>query len=242
MRIGFARFYLISCAFVQFACSERELPPPQAPSRDLPPVEARTDLPADDQTRLLLDANGEPAKVSEVTTWSSSTALISTGAHWGTAFGYSDLQRPVCLTPCFTDFAPGLHRLRFVSEDGKRSGTADVQVGSHARVLRIALGRNEPTKGSQVGALVTTVIGASMLLVGGLLVSSADNIDASNQADVQQRGFTLLGLGAGTVLVGLPWFLLSRGVHQDSAVTDFEYQPAPSVPNAPSAGPESPTE
>jgi hypothetical protein len=204
-------------------------------------VDARA-APADDQTRLLLDANGEPAKVSEVTAWSSTMAVTPEGSPVGNALGYSDLQRPICLTPCLADFSPGLHRLIFVSDEGKRSGAADVQVGNQAKVLRIALGRNEPTKSSQVGALALTVIGASTLLVGGMLAATADSFDASDQADAQQRGFTLLGLGAATMLVGIPWLLLSRGVHQNSAVTYFDYQPAPSAPSTSSAPPAAPPE
>jgi hypothetical protein len=180
--------------------------------------------------------------VSEVTAWSSGVAVPSAGPRLGPALGYVDFQRPVCLTPCLADFSPGLHRLIFVSDDGKHSGAADVQVDSHAKVLRIALGHNEPPKGSRVGALVLTVIGASAMFVGSLLAASADNVDVSDQSAVQQRGFTLFGVGAGAVLVGIPWLLLSRGVHQDSAVTDFEYQPTPSAPAASSATPAPPAE
>ncbi len=205
-------------------------------------MEARTSPPGEHQTRLLLDANGERAEVSEVTAWSSTVAVTPVGSHLGTAVGYADLQRPICLTPCLADFAPGLHRLIFVSDEGKHSGATDVQVGDQPRVLRIALGRNDPPKGSQVGALVLTVIGASAMFVGGLLAASADSVDVSDQADVQQRGLTLFGVGAGVMLVGIPWLLVSRGVHQDSAVTDFEYQPTPSPSAASKPAPPPPAD
>jgi hypothetical protein len=241
MRTEFARLCFIPCVLSHLACGERELPPPQAPAREVPPVEPRVNAPAAEQTRLLLDANGERAKVSEVTAWSSSAAVTSTGSRWSTPLSFEDLQRPICLTPCLADFSPGLHRLIFVSDDGKRSGAADVQVGEQSQVLRIALGRNEPPKTSQAGALILTVLGASTMFVGSLLAASADSMSGSDQSELQERGFTLLGIGAGTMLVGLPWLLLSRGVHQNSTVTDFEYQLAPKAPE-PIAAPEPPAQ
>ncbi len=87
----------------------------------------------------------------------------------------------------------------------------------------MALGRNEPDKPSNVGALVLMIVGASAMVVGGAVAASASVSESGDQAGAQQSGAALFALGATAFLVSVPWFLVTRGVQQKSATTEFEY-------------------
>jgi hypothetical protein len=105
--LGFALLASVGCGY-------RGLPPLPAPAPEIPRnLEASTTLPAPGTTRVLIDANGDRATVTEVLDSTTSTATAYSNRYSATVYGYSETTRTVCIAPCVADFSPGAHVLRF---------------------------------------------------------------------------------------------------------------------------------
>jgi hypothetical protein len=208
----------VVATFVAVGCGYRDIEPPRAPSREMPNVEARSTPPAEGRTRVILDANGERAVVTEVRDWSSGFASAGTT----TAHGYSEEVRPVCITPCVVDFEPGLHVLRFRSERDDRKGTLNLQVGERTKIVRHAMGRTEGTSVAHFGGGLLLTLGTIALTVGGIALAAGAASDSSLGDDTLETGAKISAAGAGAVLVSIPLLLVTRPTRQPGATTEFE--------------------
>jgi hypothetical protein len=224
MEIGTIATVVWPCALTLFGCGYREIPPPHAPAQSVPLVEAVERQPPSGHTRVLLDTNGTPAKVTEIVSWGSGFATAEAGGYFATGWSGTEQERPLCLTPCLTELSRGLHRLRFAELGGRRGDDIELQVGSHSKVVRISLGQTEPEHPSRLGAELAIVVGVAAMATGSLALATASTGDTPNERiGTENVGVALLGTGAALIVIGIPWLLLTRGVHQPSTVTQFEY-------------------
>jgi hypothetical protein len=208
-------------------CGYRRVAPVQAPARVVPTdVEPRTSPPAPGTTRVLLEANGERATVMEITESTDSTANVYHDR--GTAFGYahSESQTPVCITPCFSDMKPGLHMLRFASEDDRNASTILVQVNDTPKVVRHALGHKEPTSLGRLLGVAMTISGATLLGGGAVMYGVAETTrDRDDEASQRlgKSGLTAGSVGLGFLLIGLPLMVLTRPTAQPGSTTELPF-------------------
>jgi hypothetical protein len=174
--------------------------------------------PAHGTTRIVLDANGERARVTETlektsiygTSYSTSAAAFS-----GTSF----TTKPLCLTPCVVDLTPGMHALNFQSSsDPQRVGSADVQVGERRKVVRHAMGRVDK------GASWHHLLASSAALLGiGAIVGGALTLpfDHKEFEDHRRAGKVMLLAGGATLAVSIPFMIITRPTWQEGATTEF---------------------
>ena len=180
-------------------------------------VPAEVDVPADPPApgtgRVILETNGEPAKVVEIT----GTATASSGGYSATIVGI----RPLCTTPCVIDLPYGSHPLvmRSLSDETHQSET-ELEVGARAKVFRHTLG--ERTDG---GAL--RVLGGSLLMLGiiatttGAIVWLAGSSASSSGSDLGGTGQVLTGIGAGGILLSIPFLVAGRPTERQGATTQW---------------------
>jgi hypothetical protein len=213
--IGFASLQLIGCGFSEAA-------PPQAPSKEIPKdVEPRTTPPEPGHTRVILDANGEKATVTEVVEATSTIGTANVEGSTATVHGYSETTKPICVAPCVADLKPGMHVLRFTSTVDDRQSSADVQVGDRSKVVRHAMGRTEGFSLGNFGATMLVVLGASALGTGALIHGAEIGMGKREPDDLKAPGAIIGSAGLGAVLIGIPLMILSRPVHQPGATTEM---------------------
>jgi hypothetical protein len=204
-------------------CGYREASPPQAPTAEIPTgLEAATTLPEPGLTRVILDANGDAATVTQIADWSSSVGTVYVGGNSATVEGYRESVRPICIAPCVVDLAPGLYRLRFSSrdDDDDRESVASVQVGAGSKVVRHAMGRVSSTSWVTDVAYLALALGITSAVLGGTLYGASE--DGSLHTDLRPTGKALIGGGAAAVLIAIPLFLLDRRVVQRGTTTEFD--------------------
>lgn len=202
------------------ACGEVKLPPPAAPERKLTETpEVPTDATPEGAGRVVLEANGEKARVVEV-----SGATVQ-------SYGYSFnlvAQRPVCAsTPCVVDLARGPHRLVFVSQaDGDRGSAAEIDVSGRPKVIRHAMGERIEHGGLKTGsntALTLGVLGAltggSVLAFGAIRSSSTTEPNAGSGA--VGVGGAVLGISAGVIALGVTLGILGRTEVRPGTTTEW---------------------
>lgn len=206
-------------------CGIQQLPPVSPPAKVVPAdVDVPAEPPAPGTGRVILDTNGEPAKVVEIT----GSATATSGGYHATIVGI----RPLCTTPCVVDLPYGSHPIvmRSVSNETHRSET-DLDVGARAKVFRHTLG--ERTDG---GGLRT--VGGSLLTIGVIaattgailwLASSA----SSRGSDLGSTGQLVTGLGAGGILLSIPFLVAGRPTERAGATTQWNLPGASSPPRAP---------
>jgi hypothetical protein len=187
-------------------CGVRELPPPQAPSREVPvELDVPEDPPQPGTSRVILDANGERAKVVELTSGSLRV-------------------RPLCTTPCVLDMPYGSHPLLLQSlTDAERRSRADLEVGPYAKVLRHTLGERRD------GGTANTV-GTSLLVVGALAATTgalfwgsgalSRSLDGEPNG-IEGTGRIVTGLGAGAMVIAIPLLLVGRPSERPGATTEW---------------------
>ena len=129
----------------------------------------RSSPPEPGYTRVIIDANGERATVTEVVDVTTATAH----AEGIVAHGRSETTKPICLTPCPADLKPGMHVLRFTSVDSERMSEANLQLGDKPKVLRHAMGRTEDASALGVGAYTLVFLGAITAVTGASLYGAA---------------------------------------------------------------------
>lgn len=182
----------------------------------MPAVEARTTPPKPGFTRVVIDANGEAATVREVLASGSSAATMRTNSLFATATTQTELTKPLCLTPCVADLEPGLHLLRFESQDGKQKSDVPIQLTEQPKVVRHAMGRTDDISGFVVSG-TGFVVGLATAGAGAILLASSDNYDD------QQAAKTALLIGGAIMLVTLPFMYVTKPVHQPGSTTQFTY-------------------
>jgi hypothetical protein len=203
-------------------CGVRYVDPPRAPAKELPKIDARTTPPEPGHTRVLLDANGERAEVTEVSAWQKAHGTVSTGKSMGTIHGYSESVRPICITPCLADFEPGMHVLRFSSQTDQRGSTVAVQVDQRNKTVRHAMGRHDDGAPSMhFGGTVLLTLGGTSVLVGGLVLGAASGLESDQADDYASTGAVMLGVGAAAMFVAIPMMLASRPSYQPGSTTEI---------------------
>jgi hypothetical protein len=203
-------------------CGARYVDPPRAPAKEIPKIDARAAPPEPGHTRVLLDANCERARVTEVSAWRTARGTVSTGRSTGIIDGYSESVRPVCIAPCFADFEPGMHVLRFSSQTDGRGSTVAVQVDERSKVVRHAMGRHDDGEPSvHFGGTVLLTLGATSLLIGGLVLAAVPGLESDQSDDYADTGAALLGVGAAAMFVAIPMILVSRPSYQPGSTTEI---------------------
>lgn len=181
------------------ACGARQLPPPSVPARELPGG-FEPGSPEAGQGRVILDAVGEPATVSEVNRVGLAVSVI----------GAADVSaiRDLCITPCAVDFKPGSHELILTSRiDHDRFGTGYVQVRTgETSAYRQKLGFKKSRTGERILGVFGTFAGTVATVTG-----------LSSIANYPLEGVVVGAIGAG-VLAGSVYLLFdSRSTEQLSA-------------------------
>jgi hypothetical protein len=195
-------------------CGVEQLPAARPPSRTLPAeVEMPPEPPPPGRGRVILDTDGEPASVVEIT----GGAVPSTGALTADVIGI----RPLCTTPCVVDLTYGSHPivLRSMSDETHQSET-ELDVGARAKVFRHTLG--ERTDG---GGL--RMVGASMLTLGILAVAAgavlwtAGSTSSRGSPSLATNGEVLTMGGAGGVLLSIPFLVMGRPTERPGSTTQW---------------------
>lgn len=219
---------LVPAALVT-GCSMKELPPVATPSMEVPRVEdAPTTPPAATSTRVVIDANGTPARVLEVTGELHGYGYVS--GHRGVVNAY--VSRPVCASvPCVADLAKGDHTLLFAADDG-REETADVRLGDAPKAVRHAFGGTDFSALWGVGIL-TSVMGVLALTFSWLPpVIGNERAQPQGTRDTANALGAGLAIGGGVALVGgIVMAIVGRPEHTPGATAQWNLPPV-----APPAG------
>lgn len=190
--------------------SVERLPPPAAPARVVPPID-RGGPPAPGLGRVILDVEGDQATVLRV----SGGSVGASGA--GAVFsGSLEVTRPLCVTPCQVDLAPGPHGLRFVSRtDDDQRGDAFINIDQATTVYRYKLGRRSRPYGRRTLAWLTGAV--AVFSDFGALVTIGND----------RRSVPITYGVVGVALTGLSWWLFrtSPFVEQSGAGTQWSLPP-----------------
>jgi len=214
------RFAALAAAFPLFACGDIQLPPPAAPQKALPqPPEVPSEPVPEGAGRLVLDANGEQARVVEV----AGTTVQSRGYTFNLI-----AQRPVCAsTPCVVDIPRGPHRLVFLSKtDENRGSDVELDVGARPKVVRHAMGErieHNGLKGGSSAALTLGVLGAitgGSVMFGGALASGSSTSPGAGDGVVTVGG-AVLGISAGVLALGITLGILGRTEVRKGSTTEW---------------------
>jgi len=223
-RLHFLSFGILGVLSMNMvACGDIQLPPPAAPLKTLPqPPELPTEPTPEGGGRLVLDANGEKARVVEV-------AGATVQSH-----GYSFnlvAQRAVCAsTPCVVDVPRGPHRLVFVSpSDPNRGSSVEVDVGGRPKVVRHAMGERIEHNGLKAGSSVAYTLGMLGALTGGsvLFVGALRNgSDPNAGSGLVGAGGAVLGVSAGVIALGITLGILGRTEVREGTTTEWTTDPS----------------
>lgn len=216
-------------------CGVEQLPAAAAPAQVIPlDLDVPTDAPAPGTGRVILDTDGEPARVVVIT----GAAMDTSGEHSATVVGV----RPLCTTPCVVDLPYGSHPLVMHSlSDSSRQSETQIEVGARAKVFRHTLG--ERTDG---GAPRT--VGSSLMTLGILAVATGAIMWAAGSAETEggslaSNGQLVTGLGAAGVLLSVPFLIAGRPTERPGSTTQWTLPtstPLPTPKGAPTAAPHAP--
>ena len=224
--------FVVLVALGAAGCGVEQLPAASPPARVLP---ANLDLPEDPPApgtgRVILDTNGEPAKVVEIT----GAASASNGTYSATIVGI----RPVCTTPCVVDLPYGSHPLvlHSISDESRQSET-ELDVGARAKVFRHTLGERKDGGGLHTAGASLLTLGIIAATTGAILwVAGASS---SSGGDLASKGQLVTGLGSAGILLSIPFLIAGRPTERPGSTTQWNLpgssgnSPAPvSTPRAP---------
>jgi hypothetical protein len=207
--VAFALTALLGSAGL--GCGVEQLPPATPPPRTLPAeVVVPAEPPPPGKGRVILDTDGEPASVAEIT---SGSPPASSDPFVGV--------KPLCTTPCVVDLPYGSHPIMLRStSDASRQSETELDVGARAKVFRHTLG--ERTDGGG-----TRVVGASLLTLGilavaaGAVVWGAGAASSHGSPSLVSGGEVLAGAGAGGVVLSIPFLLAGRPTERPGATTQW---------------------
>ncbi len=218
-------FVFVLAAPGAIACGYRQGPPVQAPSPVVPAAVAPLVASAPpDGAAVVLEANGEAAKVSEV--------FASTAQSPGGALARVESLKPLCLTPCRVELPPGLHELRFASRTDERASNVDVTIDGRSKVVRHALGEQSRSGGG-------VVVGGLLVGFGGALTLGAMASAGKGGGDRERRdrAMVLAPVGAVTAALGVLAMALGRPERRAGATTEVLLpRRAPSLATADATG------
>jgi len=171
-------------------------------------------------TRITLDANGTTARVDEVLDTTNAVGS-GWGVHESVFVNTSSMSsKPICMTPCQADFKPGLHVLHFSDRSGSNEYTAEVQVGSHPKAVRIAFGHRTAGKTSSGAGVALFAVGLCTSLVGSVLWASS-NRNKEYGAALETPGMGLTLGGAGLMALSVPFLVSTPDKIQPGAKTEL---------------------
>jgi hypothetical protein len=204
-------------------CGVEQLPAARPPSRTLPAeVEVPPDPPPPGNGRVILDTDGEPASVVEITSGSLS-ADGSSGALGDNVPG----MRPLCTTPCVVDLPYGSHPivLRSTSDETHQSET-ELDVGARAKVFRHTLGERTDGGGLRmVGASVLT-LGILAVAAGTVMWAAGVTSNRGSQSLATNGEVLTLG-GAGGVVLSIQFLIMGRPTERPGSTTHWSLPGAP---------------
>lgn len=213
-------------------CGVEQLPAARPPSRTLPAeVVVPAGPPPPGTGRVILDTDGQPASVVEITgsTVRAGGALTATIAS----------VKPLCTTPCVVDLPYGTHPIVLRStSDETRQSEAELDVGARAKVFRHTLGERSDGGGLRV-------VGASMLTLGilavvaGAVMWGAGGASSPRSPSLVTSGEVITAGGAGGVLLSIPFLFMGRPTERPGATTQWSLL-GTSPPAGAGAGEESP--
>ena len=225
--------FLVAFAFsgvLATGCGVQQLPAAKPPAKVVPAdLDVPVDPPLPGTGRVILETDGEPAKVVEIT----GSATAWSGGYHATIVGV----RPLCVTPCVVDLPYGSHPivLRSVSDATHQSET-DLEVGARAKVFRHTLGERKDGGGLRTAGSSLLTLGVLAATTGAVLwlVGSASSSGSSSLAS---NGQLLTGLGAGGILLSIPFLVAGRPTERPGATTQWNL---PGSSSSPSAAPRAP--
>jgi hypothetical protein len=193
-------------------CGAEQLPPPAAPAREMPELDLPDGPPATGTGRVIVDTNGEKARVSEI-------RGIATGVAGTEPVTVVDV-RPLCTTPCVVDLPYGTHPLVLQSmTDESHQSTAELDVGPRPKIFRHTLG--ERTDGG-----TARTIGGSLLGLGAVTALSGGILWAVG-GTLTTPGRITGGAGLSAMVVALPFLLFSRPTERPGATTEWTLPDGP---------------
>ena len=207
-------------------CGVEQLPAASPPSRVIPTdIDVPTDPPAPGTGRVILETNGEPAKVVEIT----GAATARSGGYSATIVGI----RPLCTTPCVVDLPYGSHPLvlHSLSDDSHQSET-ELEVGAKAKVFRHTLGERKDGGGLRTAGASLLTLGVIAATTGAILWLAGNG---NHGGDLASKGQLVTGLGAGGILLSIPFLVVGRPTERPGSTTQWNLPGSSSRPLVPQA-------
>lgn len=224
-RLASASFSLAALVLAS-GCGTEHLPPPSPPPREVPKdLDLPAEPPPNGAGRVVIDANGERAKVVEIT----GSATAAAGNYRATIIGL----RPLCTTPCVVDLPYGSHPLVLRSTtDETRMSELELDVGPKPKIVRHTLGEKED--GGAPRAIGSTVLVLSVITAatGGLLWGLGELASKPGQeSGLVGSGQVVTGIGAAGILLSIPLLVVGRPSERPGATTEWTI-PGGSAPPA----------
>lgn len=226
-----SRLALVASVSVIAACGYRELPPPAAPTPIVPDVpELPATPPADGTGRLLIDSDGEPAKVARVTERIEPPAGVPVVVAKGASTPYGVKSELLCMTPCAADLRTGATTLVFTSlRDPARKSTVDVAVPRGTTVVRHRIGTETPWAPGYFGGALFTLLGGGLTLMGGVALgvglTASPTVDREGRThdpkEIAVAGAVIGTVGLAALIGGIALMTSNRPVKQEGATTTF---------------------
>jgi len=217
-RLTLASFSVFSVAAVVLGsgCGTEHLPPPSPPPRVVPAdVDFPAEPPPNGAGRVVIDANGERAKVVEIT----GSATAAAGGYRATIIGL----RPLCTTPCVVDLPYGSHPLVLRSTtDETRMSELELDVGPRAKIVRHQLGERKSGGAANIVGSSVLALGAITALTGALLWGVGELASRPEQpSGLVGPGQIVTGIGAAGILLSIPLLIIGRPSERPGATTEW---------------------
>jgi hypothetical protein len=215
------------------ACAPHELPPAEAPAKEVPRVpDAPPTPPPAGSARVLIDANGEPAHVEEVVGLERGFDVLRRRAMWGTTM----VTRTLCRTlPCAVDLPRGDHDLVFTAEtpkaaDKDRIDLVTVRAVDPVTVVRHAIGHTETPEVGEVGAVIAGFGVTSAVLCWIPFLVGAAVQDPGTRGSWDQAGVGMAVGGGIAILVGAVLAIVGAPEYTPGATTQWSIpEPLPAA-------------
>jgi hypothetical protein len=194
---------MVAVAVVIVGCGPAVLPPPAAPERVIPAMEAPRPEAGKAQVAIAAD---EPARVEEVT-----GHFEGVGAEGDAVEGLT--YRTLCpVTPCIANVELGPRDIRLTSlVDPEHAGTGTILVGEQPTAYRYALGHNtSPAVGRQLGGIFALTYGGLGVIGGSILLGVGQTTDTDVYGNTTP-GTNFRPWGAATLVLSSA--LIVYGVH-----------------------------
>lgn len=223
--------------FSTLACSgcigiDRPPAPPAPPRLEPTAPNLPADPPPSGQARVVLDAEGEQAKVSRVVAVMNFEGQRKARLDANTPLAPTRAEEPLCLTPCAVDLRHGAHTFVFTSaQDPLRSSTAEVVLPSNASttIVRHAIGSEGHMKPGYVGGAMLLLMGGGLATIGGVATAVGafakpemqDDGTMSDPKAFLVPGLVMLGVGLVTTGLGALMMANNRPVKQSGSTTTW---------------------